>query len=85
MTIFAHQGCTEVANRLEVPVILCDEWTAAQVKAFRLIVIRSVTWAQWDDKLLALELRNLNRFAEKFPIESYGPGASAGPRLVRDS
>src|SRR5215510_8838309 len=28
----------------EVPVILCDEWTDAQVKAFRLMVNRSVTW-----------------------------------------
>ncbi len=26
-----------------VPVILCDEWTEAQVKAFRLMVNRSVT------------------------------------------
>ena len=43
----------------EVPVILCDEWTAAQVKAFRLMVNRSVTWAQWDDELLALELLDL--------------------------
>jgi ParB-like chromosome segregation protein Spo0J len=44
----------------EVPVILCDEWTDAQVKAFRLMVNRSVTWAQWDDELLALELQELN-------------------------
>jgi ParB-like chromosome segregation protein Spo0J len=29
----------------EIPVILCDEWTDAQVKAFRLMVNRSVTWA----------------------------------------
>src|SRR5277367_3195312 len=28
----------------EIPVILCDEWTPAQVKAFRLMVNRSVTW-----------------------------------------
>src|SRR6202163_1197336 len=40
----------------EVPVILCDEWSEAQVKAFRLMVNRSVTWADWDDELLALEL-----------------------------
>src|SRR5579871_6523746 len=26
----------------EIPVILCDEWTPAQVKAFRLMVNRSV-------------------------------------------
>src|ERR1700751_2858677 len=43
----------------EVPVILCDEWTPAQVKAFRLVVNRSVTWADWDDELLALELQDL--------------------------
>ena len=29
----------------EVPVILCDEWAPQQVKAFRLMVNRSVTWA----------------------------------------
>jgi ParB-like chromosome segregation protein Spo0J len=29
----------------QVPVILCDEWTEAQVKAFRLLVNRSATWA----------------------------------------
>jgi len=43
----------------EVPVILCDEWTPAQVKAFRLMVNRSVTWADWDEELLALELQEL--------------------------
>jgi ParB-like chromosome segregation protein Spo0J len=36
----------------EVPVILCDEWTPAQVKAFRLIVNRSVSWAEWDSDLV---------------------------------
>ena len=40
----------------EIPVILCDEWTPAQVKAFRLMVNRSVTWADWDEEALALEL-----------------------------
>src|SRR5258706_314024 len=47
----------------EVPVILCDEWTPAQVKAFRLMVNRSVTWAEWDEELLGqelLELKNLD-------------------------
>src|SRR5262245_28401656 len=43
----------------EVPVILCDEWSEAQVKAFRLMVNRSVTWADWDDELLAQELADL--------------------------
>src|SRR5690349_20243346 len=44
----------------EVPVILCDEWTTAQVKAFRLMVNRSVAWADWDEELLSLELQELN-------------------------
>ncbi len=43
-----------------IPVILCDEWSEAQVKAFRLMVNRSVSWAAWDDELLALELKELN-------------------------
>src|ERR1700730_17410544 len=45
----------------EVPVILCDEWTPAQVKAFRLMVNRSVTWADWDEDLLALELLDIQK------------------------
>ena len=43
----------------ELPVILCDEWTPAQVKAFRLMVNRSATWADWDQELLAFELQEL--------------------------
>jgi DNA modification methylase len=43
----------------EIPVILCDEWTPGQVKAFRLMVNRSVAWAEWDEELLALELREI--------------------------
>ena len=43
----------------EIPVILCDEWTPAQVKAFRLMVNRSVTWADWDEDALALELKEI--------------------------
>jgi DNA modification methylase len=43
----------------QLPVILCDEWTPAQVKAFRLMVNRSVAWADWDEELLSLELQEL--------------------------
>ncbi len=43
----------------EIPIILCDEWSVAQVKAFRLMVNRSVTWADWDEELLALELQDI--------------------------
>src|ERR1700733_12610858 len=47
----------------EIPVMLCDEWTPAQVKAFRLMVNRSVTWAEWDEELLALELQEIRESA----------------------
>jgi DNA modification methylase len=52
----------KAARRLgiaNIPVILCDEWTPAQVKAFRLMVNRSATWAEWDEALLAVELMDL--------------------------
>jgi len=48
------------AGITEVPVLSCDEWSPAQVKAFRLLVNRSVTWADWDEELLALELQELS-------------------------
>jgi DNA modification methylase len=43
----------------EVPVILCDEWSEVQVKAFRLLVNRSANWAQFDLELVALEMKDL--------------------------
>src|SRR5437870_2923973 len=46
-------------NLREVPVILCDDWTEAQVKAFRLLANRSVEWADWDEDLLTMELSDL--------------------------
>jgi DNA methylase/ParB-like nuclease domain len=44
---------------IDIPVILCDEWSETQVKAFRIMVNRSATWADWDDELLKLELLDL--------------------------
>src|SRR5436190_12260681 len=57
----------------EVPVILCDEWTAAQVKAFRLMVNRSVTWADWDEELLALELLELKEYDYDLSLTGFDP------------
>jgi hypothetical protein len=53
-----YKGARKV-GLTELPVVLCDHWTLAQVKAFRLMVNRSVTWADWDDELLSLELLDL--------------------------
>jgi DNA modification methylase len=43
----------------EVPVALADDLSEAQIKAFRLLANRSAAWAEWDDELLALELKDL--------------------------
>ncbi|MER2552580.1 MAG: DNA modification methylase [Thauera sp.] len=42
-----------------VPVVLADELTDVQIRAFRLLANRSATWAEWDDTMLALELEDL--------------------------
>jgi len=42
-----------------IPVILCGEWTDAQVKAFRILVNRSFAWAEFDDGLLSLKRQDL--------------------------
>lgn len=47
------------AGLTEVPVILCEGWSEAQVKAFRLMVNRSATWADFDAERVTLELEDL--------------------------
>ena len=42
-----------------VPVLLADDLSPAQIKAFRLLANRSATWADWDEELLGLELAEL--------------------------
>ncbi len=44
----------------EVPVVLADDLTDIQIKAFRLSVNKSAEWAEWDDDLLSLEMQDLN-------------------------
>lgn len=42
-----------------VPVVLSDNLSEAQTKAFRLLANESASWAQWDDDLLKLEIQDL--------------------------
>ena len=42
-----------------VPVVLADELTPAQVKAFRILANRSAAWAEWDETLLSDEFADL--------------------------
>ena len=44
----------------EVPVVLADDMTDLQIKAFRLSVNKMAELAEWDDELLAIELGELN-------------------------
>ena len=60
-------------NLSEVPVIVCDEWTPAQVKAFRLLVNRSASWADWDEQLLALEMGELKAFEFDLSFTGFAP------------
>jgi DNA modification methylase len=44
---------------LDVPVLLADDMTEAQIKAFRISVNKVAELAEWDDELLGLELQEL--------------------------
>ena len=44
---------------VEVPVIVCDDWTPEQVRGFRLLANRSANWAAWDLHAVAEELAEL--------------------------
>jgi DNA modification methylase len=57
----------------EVPVILCDEWTLTQVKAFRLLVNRSAVWADWDKELLAVEFQELSEAYSDLSLTGFDP------------
>ena len=53
-----------------VPVVIADDLTDAQVKAFRISVNRMAEFAEWDDELLHLELDELREL--DFDIELTG-------------
>ena len=43
----------------DVPVLVADDLTPSQIRAFRVLVNRSATWAEWDFEQLGLELSDL--------------------------
>src|SRR4051812_13357672 len=55
----------------EVPVIRCDEWTDTQVKAFRLAVNRSATWAEWNWDVVAQEIAELQHSGIKLTFTGF--------------
>ncbi len=44
-----------------VPVILADDLTPTQVKAFRILINQSAHWADWDEELLRAEMQALEK------------------------
>lgn len=42
-----------------IPVVLSDNLSEAQTKAFRLLANQSANWAKWDDDLLKVEIQEL--------------------------
>jgi DNA modification methylase len=67
-----------------IPVILCDEWTDAQVRAFRLLVNRSATWADFDEELLALELQELSELDFDLDLTGFNPNEIDGLLAIPD-
>jgi TPP-dependent indolepyruvate ferredoxin oxidoreductase alpha subunit len=55
-------------------VVLADDMTDLQIKAFRLSVNKMAEFAEWDDELLALELGELH--AAEFDMALLGFDAS---------
>ncbi len=53
-----------------VPVVLADDLTETQIKAFRILANQSANWAEWDEELLRLELVDLQE--ADFDLEQVG-------------
>ena len=57
-----------------VPVLLADDLTEAQVKAFRLSVNKIADLAEWDEELLAFELDGLRDLEFDLSTIGFAPG-----------
>jgi hypothetical protein len=57
----------------EVPVIVCDDFTPEQIRAFRLIANRSATWAEFDLDMVARELAELNLKGFDLSLTGFDP------------
>lgn len=62
----------------EVPVVLADDLTDAQIKAFRLLANRSVNWADWDNELLRLEFDELQDLGFDLEMTGFSDGEITG-------
>jgi DNA modification methylase len=53
-----------------VPVVLADELSETQIRAFRLLANQSANWAEWDEARLSAELQDL--LADDYDISHVG-------------
>lgn len=56
----------------EIPVVLADDLTDAQIKAFRLSVNKVAEFAEWDNELLKLELEELDGLGFDLGLTGFG-------------
>jgi hypothetical protein len=66
-TIIAGHARIEAAKRLgltEVPVLVADKWTKAEVRAYRLADNRLAELSSWDENILAIELAEIIEMGE---------------------
>ena len=66
-----------------VPVMLCDDMTDAQIKAFRISVNRVAEFAEWDDELLRVEFAELEELG--FDLELTGFSVDEMANIFDDS
>lgn len=72
--IISGEARAEAARRLgmrELPVLVADQWSKAQIKAYRLADNRLAMMSAWDEDLLAIELAGIIELDE-VPIELLG-------------
>ena len=60
-------------NFASVPVLLVDDMDDAQIRAFRLLVNRSATWAKWNEGELSQELAELRAMDVDLEITGFEP------------
>ena len=62
----------------EVPVVLADDMSEAQIKAFRLSVNKVAELAEWDNDLLALEFDELREMGFDLTLTGFEPDEIGG-------
>ncbi len=65
----------------EVPVVIADDLSEAQIKAFRLVANQSANWAEWNEEFLRLELLDLKEM--DFDLDLTGFDMSEVDRLLQ--